>query len=138
MIKTTTHTVLEPSDSIRENAAYTLRPRIRYALRSYFGNEAHRALLSPCVVLYQTVISRVKLNKRLRRHHHVFCSTQPLYLVLQTIFHNQFLHLPPAFASTESFLQVLHFRCHFKLTFHNQRLHLSCIPSANYFLPWYC
>jgi len=45
MIKATTHTVLEPSDSMRGNAAYTLWPRNRYALRSYFGNEAHRALL---------------------------------------------------------------------------------------------
>ena len=50
--KATTHTVLKPSDIIRGNAAYTLWPRIRYALRSYFGNEAHHALLSPCVVLY--------------------------------------------------------------------------------------
>jgi len=52
MIKATTYMVLDPSDSIRGNATYTLWPRIRYTLRSYFGNEAHRALLSPCVVLY--------------------------------------------------------------------------------------
>ena len=87
-----------------------------------------------CIKQNQTVISRFKLNTRLRRHHHVFCSTQPLHLVLQTIFNNQFLRLPPAFASTETSLQVLHIRCHFKLIFYIQTSS-SFLLTFSYFFP---
>jgi hypothetical protein len=85
MIKATTHTVLEPTNLCVTVSGGMLRinpdpesgtPWAVTSVSKHTALYGHPVLF--CIKLNQTVISRVKLKTRPCRHHHVFCSTQPL------------------------------------------------------------
>jgi hypothetical protein len=130
-------------DSIRGNAAYELWFRIRYALRSYFGNAGHRSLLSPCVVFLLNRIKQLLVQSN-QTHGCVAITTlsavRSSYIWLykqhsttsSSIYHPHLpiLKHPPNSCTPGAILNLF---------LHNQRLlHFSSKPSATYFVPLYC